>query len=318
MTQSKWLQVAYFASASLIAGGLIQWINNKYSLFAQEDEYTLVRRYLLNNNPLYGQNLPKLWLYTDSDRNALDWKNTSWRTNTRLNRPYLYSSISSIVEHCSTDFHICLIDKDSFVHLIPGFESHTIGMSCEQKKYYGLTQLLYYYGGISIPISFVCRQSFKKIYDEIKSKPESFFCGETIVYSDSNKSLKPELNLSLLFMGGIKHSEQTKEISEFIRLNPFPISWTHKCREMIENGKLHLIPGEFIGTRDQNGQLISTEKLLQREPITFHNEIAGVYFSDEEIRQTFAYEYFLFLSRDKWLEDPSNLGEQFRLSAVQL
>jgi hypothetical protein len=36
------------------------------------DEYELIRKYLLNDSPLYGFNKPKLWIHTKYEYNARD------------------------------------------------------------------------------------------------------------------------------------------------------------------------------------------------------------------------------------------------------
>jgi hypothetical protein len=38
------------------------------------DEYELIRKYLLNDSPLYGFNKPKLWIHTKYEYNARDWE----------------------------------------------------------------------------------------------------------------------------------------------------------------------------------------------------------------------------------------------------
>ena len=44
------------------------------------------------------------------------------RNTNNLNQPYLHLTIQSIIDHCSNDFHICLIDDDSFSKLIPEWD----------------------------------------------------------------------------------------------------------------------------------------------------------------------------------------------------
>ena len=83
------------------------------------DDYEMVKKYLLNDSPMYGKNRPKIWIHSKYEINARKWKNFMSRNTTDLNQPYLYLTIQSIINHCGDDFHICLIDDDSFMKLIP-------------------------------------------------------------------------------------------------------------------------------------------------------------------------------------------------------
>jgi len=39
-----------------------------------KDEYELIKKYLLNESPLYGYNKPKLWIHTKYEINARNWR----------------------------------------------------------------------------------------------------------------------------------------------------------------------------------------------------------------------------------------------------
>jgi hypothetical protein len=78
----------------------------------------LIRKYLLNDSPLYGS----------INRNSGFTRNTSItlgtgefrsRSNTELNQPYIHLCIKTIIGNCGDDFHIVLIDDGAFSKLIP-------------------------------------------------------------------------------------------------------------------------------------------------------------------------------------------------------
>ena len=56
-----------------------------------EDE--LIRKYLLNESPLYGYNRPKLWIHTKYEYNSRKWKSFGSRSSTDLNQPYIHLTI---------------------------------------------------------------------------------------------------------------------------------------------------------------------------------------------------------------------------------
>ena len=149
------------------------FIGKKYTHFIEGDEnkneYKLIQEYLLNESPLYGYNKPKLWVHTKYEYNARKWKSFQSRSSFDLNQPYIHLTIKSIVLHCADDFNVCLIDDDTFSKLIP---SWTIDMKSvadplkTRYREYGLAQLLYYYGGIVVPNTFICRRNLKDLWIE--------------------------------------------------------------------------------------------------------------------------------------------------------
>ena len=112
---------------TLITVGIVVAVNTfgnkiKGAINPGKSEDELIRKYLLNESPLYGYNRPKLWLHTKYEYNARKWKSFGSRSSTDLNQPYVHLTIKSIINHCSDDFNVCLIDDDSFSQLIPGWK----------------------------------------------------------------------------------------------------------------------------------------------------------------------------------------------------
>lgn len=89
-----------------------------------DDEYDLIRKYLLNDSPLYAYNKPKLWIHTKYEKNSRFWTSFSSRSTYDLNQPYIHLTVKSIIDHCGDDFNICLIDDDSFTKLLPSFNTN--------------------------------------------------------------------------------------------------------------------------------------------------------------------------------------------------
>ena len=173
-----------------------------------EDE--LIRKYLLNESPLYGYNRPKLWIHTTYKYNARKWKSFGSRSSTDLNQPYIHSTIESIINHCGDDFNVCLIDDDSFNQLIPGWRTNISELPEPQRDYFrelGLTELLYIYGGIIVPNSFVCFRNLISLYAKGIENDKAFSCEvpnkySNILNNDKNKNFLP----SSTFMGAPKRS----------------------------------------------------------------------------------------------------------------
>ena len=122
--------------------------------FETNDEYEMIRNYVLNDSPLYGYNRPKLWIHSQYQVNSRKWKNFGSRNSTDLNQPYLHLVIQSIINHCGDDFHICLIDDESFSKLIPSWDVDITNMAEPHKQLFrelAMMKVLYHYGGMIVP-----------------------------------------------------------------------------------------------------------------------------------------------------------------------
>jgi len=133
-----------------------------------DEEYELIKKYLLSESPLYGKNKPKIWIHTVYDINARNWSSFQSRNSRNLNQPFVEACVQSVIDHCSHDFNILLINDETFSKLIPKWEFGDLSNVADPKKthlrHYGLLMLLYHYGGIIVPNSFICMRNFVSIF----------------------------------------------------------------------------------------------------------------------------------------------------------
>ena len=152
------LTVTLVLVASLFGRKYFDWIHRS----KEDDDYELVRKYLLNESTLHGDSRPKIWIHSEHEINARKWKNFMSRNTTDVNQPYLYLTIQSIIQHCGEDFHICLIDDDSFEKILPTWDVDLKSMPENIKTKYrniALLQVLHKYGGVIMPDSLLCLKS---------------------------------------------------------------------------------------------------------------------------------------------------------------
>lgn len=194
----------------------------KYLSGDPKDEYDMVKQYLLNDSPLYGYNRPKLWIHSKYEYNSRKWKSFYSRSSYDLNQPYIHLTIKSIINHCGDDFNVCLIDDATFSKLIPGWDADLSKM-CEPIKSHmreiGMAQLLYYYGGMVVPNSFVCCKNLVDLYqDGLGEKGEQFFVSERpnkheeFIHTQRRKYMP-----DVYFMGANKRNKMVKEYVDFLK-----------------------------------------------------------------------------------------------------
>lgn len=76
----------YVVGAALIITGSYLATQYKKTL-EPDDEYDLIKKYLLNDSPLYGYNRPKIWIHSKYEINSRKWKDFYSRNTTDLNQP---------------------------------------------------------------------------------------------------------------------------------------------------------------------------------------------------------------------------------------
>jgi hypothetical protein len=107
MFDSKNIYTYLFGAIVIIGVG---YFSNKIknTFENRDDEYDIIRKYLLNDSPRYGFDRPKIWIHSKYEINARKWKDFYSRNTTDLNQPYIHLTIKSIINHCGNDFNICL------------------------------------------------------------------------------------------------------------------------------------------------------------------------------------------------------------------
>ena len=69
------------------------------------DKLDLIQEYLLNGGEIHSQK-PILWIHNHYKINARNWPSFGGRTSKKLNQPYLYLCVKSIIKHCGQSFNV--------------------------------------------------------------------------------------------------------------------------------------------------------------------------------------------------------------------
>ena len=271
------------------------------------NEYELIKKYLLNDSPLYGFNKPKIWIHSKYEINARGWNS---RNSTNLNQPYLHLAIQSVIDHCGDDFHVCLIDDNTFSSLIPGWDTdvqHLPEPLKSNARKIGLTTLLYLYGGIVVPNSFVCSKSLKPILDG-GTKP--FVC-EAINRTDS----RPQMAFipDMFFMGASRNNDVIFKLIETLkRSNQYTIErefvgaenkW---LQQAISDHEIDLIRGDKIGIKTKSGKSILLEDLMEDKFLDLSADCYGVYIPGDEVLRRTKYQWLANISSQELLKESNS------------
>ena len=313
--------------ASFVANKFKQTFSTEHS----KDEYEMVKQYLLNDSPLYGYNRPKLWIHSKNEINARKWKNFQSRNTTDLNQPYLYLTIQSIVNHCGDDFHICLIDDDTFHKLIPTWDIDLVHLADPMKSHIrniGMLQLLYYYGGMVLPNSFLCTKNVIDLYKKGIVNDKVFVCENNNTYVNIQKEKHRTLFIpDTEIIGASKNSEILTHLIEYLKSliqnghfhseNDFLGSKNQYCLDQINKGNMRLINGEFIGIKNRHGKQIVVDDLMEESFLDIDSsKLYGIQIPRDDILRRIKYQWFAILPIKDILESNIILSKFFKTSMV--
>lgn len=223
----------------------------------------------------------------------------------------------SIIRQCDKSFTICIIDDASFKKLIPGWNINMKNISdpiLSNMRTLGIAKLLYIYGGLTCPLSFVCLKDLSGLYKK-GTRGEKMFVCETINRTVTSSDLDFFPNLS--FFGAPKECETMMELCHFIQStistdytaeSVFLGEFDKWCKQRIERGKINMIDGIEIGTKTTIGKQIVIDDLLSNHYLDVSSETYGVLIPADEILKRHKFEWFARLSEKQVLQSDTIIG----------
>jgi len=285
----------------------------------REPDYSLIRKYLIRGNITTFK--PILWIYLPSEPNSRHMKKFGDGHSTSLNQEYLFLTIKSIIMTNDNSFTICIIDNKSFNKILPNWEydlnaiappisSHLIQLA--------LAKILYQYGGILVPPSFLCFKNLIGLYDYGTKDNKVFIC-ENINRSISYSS--HDFTTDTTFMGCQPNNKLMLEYVKYCEIiasnntqNPEFLGlfdeWFYKNK-----GKIIIINGKRIGTKTKSYKMITIEDLFSETYIPFSKEAYGIYIPSKEVIERVKYEWFARLSKKEVLSGNTTIQKMILLNS---
>jgi hypothetical protein len=308
----------------IIALGILyqKFCEKQYSIAGLPEgssNYNEIKKYLLsdsyNKSALAMSKKPILWIYVPHEYNARNWASFGSRSSYDLNQPYLYLTVKSIIKCCDESFHICIIDDESFDKLLPDTNAKTGDPQIVRQLL--LAKLIQMYGGVSVPISFLCCKDIIGLYEKGTRDDTMFVCENINAnITSTNDMFYPDAR----FMGALKNNEtvsayinhldkllQTDYAAEY----EFTGGYNKWINDHITKKHVRLIPGTDVGTKSINESPVLIDDLLNQEYIQFFNKMYGIWIPADQILKRTSYEWFARLSADQIFESNTILAKQF-------
>lgn len=282
--------------------------------------YEQIQEFLNDSNK---ENKPILWIFLKYEKNARNWESFYSRSSFDLNQGYMYLTVRSIIERCKKSFHICLIDDNVFSKLLDdGYLKHMNKKAVPNKDYLricGMCELLYTYGGIMVPASFICFANL----DSLLEHDDKMFVGEFANRTMSNQ--KRYFMPSYQLMGCHKSNKTMLDMIKFVQRD-LTTNFTEEPKFVgnlniwlnvqIKQGKIRLINGSQIGTKTKSGIPLNVENLMSTNFADLKINL-GIYIPEEELLQRIQYGWFVRMSPRQVLESNLYLGKMLLLANAE-
>jgi len=287
------------------------------------DTYEAIQKYLLDDVTLGKSKKPILWIHVPYEYNSRNWLSFGSRSSFDLNQPYLYLTVRSILKQCDDSFTVCIIDDASFKRLIPGWNINMTTISdpiLSNMRMMGLMKLLYIYGGLVCPISFVCLKNLHGLYEKGIRGEKMFVC-ETVDRNSTSTDVDFFPNFS--FCGAPKECETVRELCSFIERTSshdytaetkFLGNYDKWCKQRIENGTMNMIEGVEIGTKTIDESPIILDDLMSNHYLDLYQGTYGILIPADEILNRRKYEWFARLSQKQVMESDTIIGNYLLLA----
>lgn len=273
-----------------------------------------IKQFLLNKNVTSDVDInskPFLWIHVENDLNSRNWESFNSRSNREVNKPYMFYTIKSIITKCEKTFNVFLIDDTSFEKLINDWTINlkAVDVTTRQKiREFALAKILYIYGGVMVPPSFLCVKNLKDIYYKNINKSGMFVCEKQ---DDTSYITQTRFIPDNYFMGCKKNNPH---MLEYIKYYETMLSQDYSSEShfkdlpnkflsnMVNDKKISLIEGKMIGIKDINNDLVKINNLFETKYIEFEDEFYGINIPDKEISKRTNYNWFLKISIQDLLE----------------
>jgi len=320
----------YYAVGAAILILASYLVTNYKKSLEPNDEYDMIKKYLLNDSPLYGYNRPKLWIHTKYEINSRKWKDFYSRNTVDLNQPYIHLTVKTIIDHCGDDFNICLIDDETFSKLIPSWDIDLTTVAEPMKSHLrqlGLAQLVYFYGGMLVPNSFICTKNLKNLYEEGIAQNQPFVC-EAVNNTLNIEHQKRKLLFipDMYFMGAKKNDPTMKEMVEYLKKlnrNPhfsnetdFVGDVSEWLLENVDQQRIVLIGGEVVGVKTEDRKVILLDNLMEEEFLKISSSSVGIYIPADEILRRPKFQWFAAMPADEVLKTNMIVSKYLQASIV--
>ena len=261
---------------------------------------------------------PILWIFVPYELNPRTWESFGSRNTYELGQPYLTHTVKSIIKNSADNFNVILIDDKSFAKIIPNWTIELSKLQDPIKKNIrslAMAKLLYLYGGMVVPISFLAMEPLIHLYTRGIKNGGIFMC-ETMnrTLSSNQTPFVP----SIEFMGAEKNNNDVSKLINYLQVhistdNTEDTKFVGGVGEFMKNN-ITIVDGMYIGTKTVDTKPILIDDLLSDNFINFYEGMFGIWLPSEDILNRVQYNWFATMSEEDILDGTFILSKYFILT----
>jgi hypothetical protein len=266
-------------------------------MFETHEHYKLVSDYFIGEK--MNRRKPILWIHTSTELNARNWESFYSRTSTKLNQPYLQITMKSIYDKCKDSFNICLIDDDVFRRLL-SWNVELDDLAEPMKSHYrklGISMLLYHYGGMIVPQSFLCVKNLRELMTDKMTVVEGINKGIT----HDQSPYFPNTDMMVCKKGSLSMKAFVEFQEELYKDKTVQSDFIGNTSLWLNKADVKIIDGKNIGIKKVNGTPIGIAELLGTDHIDIPDTVYGIYLPHKEILSRTKYNWFARMSTEQIL-----------------
>ncbi len=190
----------------------------------------------------------------------------------------------------------------------------------------GLMQLIYIYGGMLVPNSFVCTKNLKSIYNDGLFGGHPFVCESINRTSYLLEQKQKTLFIPDLYFMGAKRDDATMfELVEYLKSRNSSLHATSEraflgdsnqwCLIAIRNQKMNLVGGEKIGIKSNDRKQILLEDIMEETDLDLSYDCCGIYIPADEVLKRTKYQWLAFVSKRELLKSDIAISRYIKMSS---
>lgn len=295
-------------------------IKSKEEDLNKEFNANSINKYLLEQDEIIKSSKPIIWIHIPREKNVRKTNNLSQPNSDNLNMPYVYLTVRSIIEKCGKSFTICLIDDDSFEKLLPGWEidlGKLMNPILDNVRTLGLLKLLYLYGGVLCPHSFLCQKDMIDIYNLSYTKSIAVSFEKK---NNGTSNIVSNYVPNVRFMASYPLNDTIKQLTNFME-ELISKDSTHEslflerigmqCEKYVKAEKLSKQCGSLIGIKKANNLEVQLKDLMTSDYIEFSDNRYGILIP--KINRP-KFEWFNYLNAREIMSSDTTIGKQILLT----
>jgi len=285
----------------------------------KEKKIKSIRDYLLtDDDDLENESKPIMWIHMPYEYNTRNWENFGSRSSYDINQPYIFLLIRTIIDHCDDSFRVVLFDDGTFNKLLPDWNVNVYSLADPIKsnmRMIGMLKLLKMYGGMVVPVSFLCLKDLRSLY-ETGIRNEKMFVSENI--NRTINSTHEMYEYSINMMGSEKENEEIIDLIDYMthvvssdqtENARFVGKVNEWCKRKYKHGKINVINGRNIGVITRENTPVTIDELFGEGQIKFEKEMYGINVPMNEILGRTKYEWFVRMSPEQIFESKFQLAK---------